>query len=52
MIIYLSLLVCLAGLLMMALAEKAKLVTIGDRMFTCGLLAFLLLVERIVPLVH
>jgi len=42
MIIYLSLLVALAGVLMYALSANGKLVEIGRIMFGCGLLAFLL----------
>lgn len=52
MIIYLSLLVCLVGVLMYALSANPKLVQIGDRMFFAGLLAFLILVERVIPLVR
>lgn len=42
MIIYLSLLVCLVGVLMYALSANPKLVEIGRMMFWVGLLAFLL----------
>ena len=42
MLIYLSLLVALAGVLMYALSANPKLVEIGRIMFGCGLLAFLL----------
>jgi len=42
MIIYLSLLVALAGVLMYALSANPKLVEIGRIMFWTGLLAFLL----------
>lgn len=44
MFIAISLLVCLVGLLMYALAPQpqAKVVAIGYAMFCCGLLAFLL----------
>lgn len=42
MIIYLSLLVCIAGLLVYALASKDKVVELGRLSFACGLLAFLL----------
>lgn len=42
MIIYLSLLVCLAGVLMYALCVNPKLQEIGRLAFACGLLAFLL----------
>lgn len=42
MIIYLSLLVALAGVLMYALCVNPKLVEIGRLMFWVGLLAFLL----------
>jgi Na+/phosphate symporter len=43
MIIYLSLLVAIAGLLLFALATTAKPSEIGKIMFGVGLLAFLLL---------
>lgn len=42
MIIYLSLLVALIGVLMFALCQNPKLVRIGEIMFACGTLAFLL----------
>jgi hypothetical protein len=42
MIIYLSLLICLVGLIMYALAKDGKVVEIGRIMFAFGLLAFLL----------
>jgi hypothetical protein len=42
MIIYLSLLVALAGVLMYALCVNPKLQEIGRLAFACGLLAFLL----------
>jgi Na+/phosphate symporter len=42
MVIYLSLLICVIGLLMYALAANAKLVEIGRMMVFAGLLAFLL----------
>jgi Na+/phosphate symporter len=42
MIIYLSLLVALAGVLMYALSTNAKLIEIGRIAFFCGLLAFLI----------
>jgi len=42
MIILLSLLVCLIGLLMFALATNPKVNSIGFAMFQIGLLAFLL----------
>ena len=42
MIIYFSLLVALAGVLMYALSANGKLVEIGRIMFFAGLLAFLL----------
>jgi Na+/phosphate symporter len=44
MIIYLSLLIALAGVLMYALSNNAKLIEIGRIAFFCGLLAFLLTV--------
>jgi hypothetical protein len=42
MLIYLSLLICVIGLLMYALASNPKLVEVGRMMFWTGLLAFLL----------
>jgi hypothetical protein len=42
MIIYLSLLICVIGLLMYALASNPKLVEVGRMMFWVGLLCFLL----------
>lgn len=42
MLIYLSLLVCIVGLLMYALSANPKIVEIGKIMFFCGLLAFLI----------
>lgn len=44
MIIYLSLLVCLAGVLMYALCVNPKLQEIGRLAFFAGLLAFLLMI--------
>lgn len=44
MIIYLSLLVCLCGVLMYALCVNPKLQEIGRLAFFAGLLAFLLMV--------
>ena len=41
MIIYASLLVCIVGLLMYALAANPKVVEIGRIMFWVGLLSFL-----------
>ena len=48
MFVYLSLLVCVIGLLMYALATNGKLVEVGRIMFGCGLLAFLLQAATIV----
>ena len=42
MIIYLSLLVCIIGALMYALSNNGKVAALGQDMFWCGLLAFLL----------
>ena len=42
MVIALPLLVALVGVLMFALSANPKLVKIGELMFACGLLAFLL----------
>jgi len=47
MIIALSLLVALVGVLMFALSANPKLVRIGEIMFACGLLAFLLNVREV-----
>jgi hypothetical protein len=44
MIIFLSLLVALAGLLMYAFSANPKLVEVGRLSFFAGLLAFLLLI--------
>lgn len=44
MVIYLSVLVCIVGVLMYALSANPKLVEIGRLSFFAGLLAFLLLV--------
>lgn len=53
MIIYLSLLICVIGLLMYALCVNPKLIEIGRIMFWVGLLAFLLTgVGPMVSLVH
>jgi Na+/phosphate symporter len=52
MVIYLSLLVCVVGALVYALSANPKLVEIGRIAFAFGLLAFLLQVERLVPLLH
>lgn len=43
MVIALPLLVCLIGLGMWGFSTNPKLVKIGEWMFVCGLLAFLLL---------
>jgi hypothetical protein len=43
-IIYLSLLVCLVGLVIYALSTTAKPQEIGRLMFACGLLAFLFMI--------
>ena len=42
MMIYLSLLICIIGALVYALATNAKFQSLGKDMFWCGLLAFLL----------
>lgn len=42
MIVFVQLLVALIGLLMYALAANPKLVRIGEILFFCGTLAFLL----------
>jgi Na+/phosphate symporter len=52
MIIYLSLLVCLVGVLMYALSTNPKLVEIGRISFFAGLLAFLLSVERLATVIR
>lgn len=48
MTIFLSLLIALVGVLMYALSANPKLQEIGRLSFCCGLLAFLLTVERII----
>ena len=50
MLLYLPLLVCLIGLLMYVLASNPKINEVGRMMFWCGLLAFLLMGERLVQL--
>ncbi len=52
MIIYLCLLVCLAGALIYALASNPKAAELGRNMFWCGLLAFLLIGGPTVSLLH
>lgn len=52
MIIYLSLPVCLVGVLMYALGANPKLVEIGRVRFFAGLLGFLQSVERLVPVIR
>lgn len=52
MSMYLSLLVALIGVLMFALATNAKLVRIGEILFFCGSLAFLLTFHTTVNLLH
>lgn len=53
MIIYLSLLVCIAGVLVYALAANPKLVELGRLAFLAGLLAFLIeSVPRLVGVVR
>jgi hypothetical protein len=42
MVVYVPLLVALVGVLMFALAANPKLVRIGEILFFCGVLAFLL----------
>jgi len=48
MIIYVSLLISVIGMLTYARATSPKLVEIGRIAFACGLLAFLLEIERVV----
>lgn len=51
MLIAFALLVALVGLLMYVLSVNPKLVRIGEIMFACGLLAFLLTgVEKMIAL--
>ena len=50
MIVYLSLAVCLVGALVYALSAHVKAAELGRIMFFCGLLAFLLEVQRVVSL--
>lgn len=53
MIIYLSLLVCVIGILMYALCVNPKLQEIGRLAYACGLLAFLLItVPKLVTVIH
>jgi hypothetical protein len=52
MIVLLSLLICLIGLLMYALAANPKLVQIGLDMFWVGLLAFLLQDAAVINILH
>jgi hypothetical protein len=49
MIVYLSLLVAIVGVLMYGLATNAKVVRIGEILFFCGLLAFLLVFHASQP---
>ena len=42
MVVFLSLLVCIIGLLVYALSSNAKVAELGRIAFGCGLLAFLL----------
>lgn len=51
MIIFLSLLICVVGLLMYALSANGKLVAIGQDMFWVGLLAFLLQDSQLISLI-
>jgi hypothetical protein len=51
MIIALSLLVAIIGLLMYALAANPKLVRVGEIMFFCGLLAFLINIKEIITVI-
>ena len=51
MIIALSLLVAIVGLLMYALAANPKLVRVGEIMFFCGLLAFLMNVREVMQVI-
>jgi hypothetical protein len=52
-IIYFSLLVAIAGVLMYALCVNPKLAEIGRLAFACGLLAFLLTgVQHLVSVIH
>ena len=48
MIIYLSLLICIAGALVYALSVNGKLQELGRLAYGCGLLAFLLQVASII----
>lgn len=56
MTIYLSLFVCLIGLIVFALAAegttRSKVATLAKDMFWCGLLAFLLIYARVISVVR
>lgn len=52
MIIYFSLLVCVVGALVYALAANPKMVELGRLAYACGLLAFLLIgVQHLVSVI-
>jgi Na+/phosphate symporter len=48
MLIFLSLLVCVAGLLVYALASNPKVVELGRLSFFAGLLTFLFQAEKVI----
>lgn len=50
MVIYLSLLVAIVGVLMYVLSTNAKLAEVGRISYFAGLLAFLLLIQRIITI--
>lgn len=52
MIIYLPLLVSVVGVLMYALAANPKLAEIGRLSFAVGLLAFLLVSDRLITVIR
>lgn len=52
MVIFLSLLVCVIGLLVYALSTNAKVGEIGRIAFAVGLLAFLLQTDKFIALVR
>ena len=52
MIVYLSVLVAIAGLLVYAFSANAKVAEIGRLMFACGLLAFLFTGGTMLSVLH
>ena len=52
MVVFLSLLICVIGLLVYALATNGKVVEMGRIAFAFGLLAFLLQADKLIALVR